>query len=596
MKKLLILTSLLITAFFVNACLARSSFAVPTCTTLEECEREEREAQERLDKAREEGEVVEEEMGTVGRQLNYTTGVLNETEEQLEDKKSQILSLEEQRKNNNELKVLKEAKRAELVRYIYKRGQASVLSIFLSSDGFSKAIQLWGQQQIFLKKKVNELAGLTREVLALNAVLGVEEEKKEVLTGEVSGLSQKKTALVIEKSNLEVTHSKIQDEIARVASELAGITARQQQLLAEKLGSFSTSVGDVPPPDDNPPPHFSGKAYALFSFGAPHRVGMSQFGALGRAKAGQNYRDILNAYYNNVRIEKRDDLTSTIEVYGYGRINFEENYLYGIAEMPTNWADQGGFEALKAQAIAARSYAIAATGNGGNGICAGEGCQVYNSGKASGGADAWYRAVSETRGEVMLSNDTGQVISAWYSSTTGGYTLSSASVWGRPTAWAQGIKDVAPGGTWPNDAYEGSKGGRSPWFYKAWYHSRYQTASRPSAWLNEEEFADILNSVWLYTVDSGTVSHLSQVDKGGGETWSHEQVRQELTNRGYTPITSISDITDTTFSDGGFTLSVNAVTDQGIKSFSGGDFRAIFNIRAPGELIITSSLFSVEER
>ncbi|PIZ43882.1 hypothetical protein COY33_00675, partial [candidate division WWE3 bacterium CG_4_10_14_0_2_um_filter_42_7] len=132
----------------------------------------------------------------------------NETEEQLEDKKSQILSLEEQRKNNNELKVLKEAKRAELVRYIYKRGQASVLSIFLSSDGFSKAIQLWGQQQIFLKKKVNELAGLTREVLALNAVLGVEEEKKEVLTGEVSGLSQKKTALVIEKSNLEVTHSK----------------------------------------------------------------------------------------------------------------------------------------------------------------------------------------------------------------------------------------------------------------------------------------------------------------------------------------------------------------------------------------------------
>lgn len=603
MKKPFILISLLITVFFVNACLVRSGFA-GECDDFEgqdkiDCEenaRQIKQAQEKLDAETKEGARVKAEIGTVGEQLNYTVGVLNETEAQLEEKKSQILSLEEQRKNNNELKSLKEAKRAELVRYIYKRGQANVLSIFLSSDGFSKAIQLWGQQQIFLKKKVNELAGLTREVLALNAVLGVETEKKEVLTGEVSGLSQKKNALVIEKSNLEVTHSKIQDEIARVASELAGITARQQQLLAEKLGSFSTSVGDVPPPDDNPPPHFAGKAYALFSFGAPHRVGMSQFGALGRAKAGQNYRDILNAYYNNVRIEKRDDLTSTIEVYGYGRINFEDNYLYGIAEMPTNWADQGGFEALKSQAVAARSYAIAATGNGGNGICAGEGCQVYNSGKAAGGADAWYRAVNETRGEVMLSNDTGQVISAWYSSTTGGYTLSSASVWGRPTPYAQGIKDVIPGGAWPTDAYEGTNGGRSPWFYKAWYHSRNQAASRPSAWLNEEEFADILNAVWLYTVDNGTVSHLSQVDKGGGDTWSHEQVRTELTNRGYSPITSISDITDTTFSDGGFTLSVNAVTDQEIKSFSGGDFRAIFNIRAPGELIITSSLFSVEER
>ena len=43
-----------------------------------------------------------------------------------------------------------------------------------------------------------------------------------------------------------------------------------------------------------------------------------------------------------------------------------------IYEMPSSWGDQGGMEALKAQAVAARSYALARGGS----ICATEACQV----------------------------------------------------------------------------------------------------------------------------------------------------------------------------------------------------------------------------
>jgi len=40
--------------------------------------------------------------------------------------------------------------------------------------------------------------------------------------------------------------------------------------------------------------------------GNGHGLGMSQWGARGRAQAGQNYRTILSAYYQGTRIEQRD--------------------------------------------------------------------------------------------------------------------------------------------------------------------------------------------------------------------------------------------------------------------------------------------------
>ena len=55
-----------------------------------------------------------------------------------------------------------------------------------------------------------------------------------------------------------------------------------------------------------------GPAFAFFTYGSVHRVGMNQFGAYGRAKAGQSYDTILNAYYNNVRLECRNFPNNTI--------------------------------------------------------------------------------------------------------------------------------------------------------------------------------------------------------------------------------------------------------------------------------------------
>ncbi|MGG0720079.1 SpoIID/LytB domain-containing protein [Robertmurraya massiliosenegalensis] len=101
-----------------------------------------------------------------------------------------------------------------------------------------------------------------------------------------------------------------------------------------------------------------------------------------------------------------------------------EDYLKGVVsqEMSPSWGSSGGMEALKAQAIAARTYA-----QGVSPIDDGQTDQVYT-------GYYWYentnRAIEETQGLVLKYN--GQVIgaNALYSSSNGGKILSKVNSWG----------------------------------------------------------------------------------------------------------------------------------------------------------------------
>ena len=98
-----------------------------------------------------------------------------------------------------------------------------------------------------------------------------------------------------------------------------------------------------------------------------------------------------------------------------------EDYLRGVvpAEMGAKIYDE--LEALKAQAIAARTYAVRNLGQfkrEGYDICAGPACQAYNG--FSGEEALTNRAVHETAGLVATYN--GQPIDALYTATCGGET------------------------------------------------------------------------------------------------------------------------------------------------------------------------------
>ncbi|SMB90490.1 SpoIID/LytB domain-containing protein [Deinococcus hopiensis] len=103
-----------------------------------------------------------------------------------------------------------------------------------------------------------------------------------------------------------------------------------------------------------------------------------------------------------------------------------EDYLRGVvaAEMPASWPT----EALQAQAVIARTY-VAARINPAlpYDTCATESCQMYGGVAAEkAGSDA---AVRATAGQVVAYG--GKPASTYFSSDSGGYTASSAEVWGR---------------------------------------------------------------------------------------------------------------------------------------------------------------------
>lgn len=449
------------------------------------------------------------------------------------------------------------------------------LSPFLSAENASDAFR----EIAFRQKAANEDI-LTMEKFGTDLVKL--KSDKDSFEKNISNLNSLKA-----KVNERATF--LASEVQKTESYLSTLSAKQTELAALKSGGFQISVGDTPAtaePCSGPPgsstfcdPGFRG-AFAFFSFGAPHRAGMSQYGAYGRAKDGQSAEQILAAYYQGATLTTGYPVPDTIGVTGYNRIPFEDNYLLGIYEIPESWGNNGGFEALKAQAIAARSYALSVTNNGAGTICPTESCQVYKPQLKTG---KWAEAVRATRGMVITKG--GSPATTYYASTSGGYTLNK---WN----WT-GIKD-AKNGNWPGEAYEKIAG--SPWFYKGWYKSRGgSSCGRSHPWLTSAETADLVNA-WevLYNGVSGDRSRISPVDTN---CWSGNpySVSELASMGGHNNVTGVSVV----YGNDGQTQSVTFTTNKGTRTIQGWQLsdpkEGVVNLRAPGYVGIKSSLFNVEK-
>jgi SpoIID/LytB domain protein len=469
------------------------------------------------------------------------------------------------------------------IRQFYMRTSTNVpMLTLLSSTNVASALRSYAYQQAVTsedKKVITQTALLVKDL----------ENRKTKLEKENATLSSLKADL----DKRAETVRKLVGEATAYQTKLSGIiaslTAQQQSFLAAKLAGLNlpTSLGAGPlfcTDDRKLDPGFR-PAFAFFTFGIPHRVGMNQYGALGRAQAGQNYRDILNAYFANFSIEKREGVR--IKVQGYGEMGLED-YLLGIYEMPGDWP----IDTLKAQAVAARSYALAYTNNGANEICTTQACQVYKGGNKGGN---WESAVRATTGEVMISG--GETVKAWYSSTDGGYTFMSGDVWGSNKSWTKRMRDTNGDVGSFSDLMSKAYDRDSPCFYAA---QGWRAEFGKSAWLKSEEVADIVNVILLAKADSGTREYLYQPDKpnpGGKETWGRDKVKDELRNRNIAPYASVSDISATGVDFGiGRTTQITVSGDAGSTSFDGAEFKDFFNLRAPANIQIVGPLYNIERK
>lgn len=153
--------------------------------------------------------------------------------------------------------------------------------------------------------------------------------------------------------------------------------------------------------------------------------------------------NLVARYPGKLHAERAKDGTITVTA----TLPFEK-YLEGIAEVPASWP----MEALKAQAIAARTYALATTGWTGERqsldriICSTTSCQVYRGEPVprQPELERWYRAVRSTAGQMLVYQ--GRPAHTVYFSTSNGRTLANEDVFGSaPLPYLRSVKEKDDG-------------------------------------------------------------------------------------------------------------------------------------------------------
>ncbi len=530
-------------------------------------------AQKTLQQAKDQVSALSGNLPSLQSSLNIAIAEVNVKQAQLDATIAQLNQQEAQLKQQQSDREI----RARSLYKQYKKDAISPMISLLDANDFRAWTKLMTYHQSSLNDDKNRILTLDEQVDQLA-------QDRSKLQAEAEDLKQQKAkyqaqvnSIKNQIANARYRQNSATTQIANINKDIQGLTAKQQQILAAKAAAnaTTTTVGDAPPTSSPPPPPtFDGAAYAFASYGVPHRVGLSQYGAYGRAKAGQNFKQILTAYFN---VSQNDihpvDVPATIHLYEYGDVPFEDQYLMGIHEMPRSWS----MEALKAQAVTARSYAMANLSR----IASqpqNQLNQVYHPDDVSHGDQwdqRWYQAVRETRGVVITYQ--GSPISTYFSSTAGGITQQSGQVWNTNLPYLKIAEDC--NGSWPNNCYDSI----SPWFHKAWgdYSGKAENStgtncSTCNPWMNKTDMLHLLNAAIKYqqTNDAGSIS-------------------ADL-NTFTSPLTNF---TSFAFSQNKSTGQTDAVivigTNQGTVNIKGSAVKAAVNLKAPGTIMLQTTLFDI---
>lgn len=171
-----------------------------------------------------------------------------------------------------------------------------------------------------------------------------------------------------------------------------------------------------------------------------------------------------------------------------------EEYVCGVlaGEISPDWH----LEALKAMAVCARTFAankVMANFNNNYHLTSEVRDQVYRTGFWQN--ESFVRAVSETRGEVLTYN--GDLAQVYYYASSGGYTASSASVWGGDFPYLKASADP------------------------------YSTEDKYSSWTLDLNYADFLRALNL----SGTLKNVEVVRRD--ESNRVQELKISLQNKDY---------------------------------------------------------------
>ena len=529
-------------------------------------------------------------------EVNKLQASIDENQEKMDEKVKGIKDKQEQLEKTKEILDVVSGK-------LYVESRGSVINFFLSDwDGLIRGFHVKKNTVSVLRREVEKINGEFSSLAEAKAAL---DKEREDLDKQKEDLDKSYALLADEKAKLQAELNKQNAQKKNLTVQIGGLTKEisqlQQFLLYARSGGTVVDTSMIPTngkdvastPDyfrQNAPPG----SFAVFSFGAyTWRRGLSQYGADVRALLGQNYQQILSAYYSGSAIGNATIGQITVRFCdrssqeckpckvccnpSFQTYDFETEYMPRIAEMPDNFA----MEALKAQAVSARTYAIWRTNYGTTYINSDECDQAFNPNIVI--KPNWQAAMAATKDQVLTRR--GTVFETSYAAVHGGYSYD--------IGW-----DTIDGSSSIAQMYE-AKSTRvgSYWFYRQWFRYGYTISGNDcghtTPWLNNEEMSDILNGyLRLKEVDSDPRVIAIDIKEcySGDERYKYANPysHQELRNIVPNPVTQIYSVI--TYNSG-FTDKVSFNTNRGVVEMIGSDFKTAFGLRAPGYFRIPQNGF-----
>lgn len=474
-----------------------------------------------------------------------------------------------------------------MVTDIYKSSKLGALDVFLSKNNGSDLFRAYTIYQKVSQKQNEVLTSLSQDMIAIQNTKKELEYELELVEVKKQGLDDAMALLKDEQVRIQqlakvraAQASNLNKEIYDLNDELSSLSgALQDAILAKIVDPGDSTGGGIGGSPISPQP-VTGNAgtYKVYlgvnlidTVSGPIRVVPVGDSIINVNSSGANrtYRGIY-------------EMRSDTDVYVINELPFEQ-YLYGLGEVPSSW----NIEALKAQSVAARSYAQA---NWNKRTSSGYNLQDNTSdqnyvgySKESGlyGGN-WVSAVAATQSKVLYKD--GSLVTAYYYSDAGGHTLASQDVWGGYRSYAVATSDRTTSRDSYGDllAYNSS----SPYAQKFW--------GEGSGTITDATLMDLANAAIYITLYPNKNADIISPSRGGKTASELEtalgsnsiqakignlQNAQSVYNNGSTTIEI----------DSKYTSSMKFTGSAGVFEIDGSKFRTAYNGRSPGTMTLAWS-------
>ena len=223
---------------------------------------------------------LKKESGDLQNKINNAKKQINNMEKQMKDLEKNLLD------KAADLEVQKILMAERIKKYYVDSKRFSPMTLFFSNQGTGNLIKQYVWYHSIISRDKTAISQYSQELETLNT--------------NKNDLETQKNKLAIIKKDMESRFGFLSGEIKKAETYKAKLNQELINLEAKRIAELnlpkSAAAGGISCVDDrNKDPGF-GSGFAFFTFGIPHHVGLNQYGAFGRANAGQSYDQILRAY------------------------------------------------------------------------------------------------------------------------------------------------------------------------------------------------------------------------------------------------------------------------------------------------------------